>query len=167
MSRRYGPRPVLPALLSTIFAMLTTASAGAGEFSRVYRCTSDGVVTYADRPCGATTSAAADPMDTAANAGSFLLRVDPAGQPGAEIEGPAEAAPAATLAGAASRAAPQRTAAKARERKILSCAALQRRIDRVNSQMRAGYRGARGEQLRNRWRDLKSRYYDEKCLGVH
>ena len=60
----------------------------------------------------------------------------------------------------------QRRADK-REQQWLRCSALQQRINHVNSAMRVGYRGRRGEKLRAQWQQLKSTYYDQRCLGVH
>ncbi len=156
VSRRSLPLPCI--VLSALFALVPARRAAAAEAPLVYRCQSAGAVVYADRPCAAGTA-----DDTS---GSFHLRSD-------KLNGYAPPAAIASEGRAAGRSRPAATprpragSITPRERRRRRCEALQQRIDRVNSLMRAGYHGARGERLRAQWSELKARYYDEKCLGAH
>lgn len=172
MRRPWPSLPLRCMLLSAFFAAAIGAPVRGTELARVFRCTQDGVVVFADRPCGIAPS----------DQGSFLLQFEQAEpQQGAAVGETAAPGPALDGHGARrskSRASsspgsspgrpqPTRKSITERERRRLRCAALQQQIDRVDSLMRAGYHGARGEQLRDRRSDLKNRYLDEKCLGAH
>ena len=124
----------------------------------VYRCVAHGAITYADRPC------ANGPNEgEAGEMGSFHLRSHATDSRAPEVIGNAPL-PAPTTT--ARPRTGQRRADK-REQQWLRCSALQQRINHVNSAMRVGYRGRRGEKLRAQWQQLKSTYYDQRCLGVH
>jgi hypothetical protein len=112
----------------------------------VYECTVNGQRVVSDRPCGS-------------GATERVLEVAPAQAPPPPVPqyrptrpttGPT---PARNAAGSASAVA-DNTAA---------CAAVDRAIDNLNSQMRQGYGSAEGEYLRAEWHRLKQRRYDLGC----
>jgi hypothetical protein len=122
---------------------------------KIYRCHRHGVVEYADRPCGQESSAvlADSPWLSA-----YTPVVTPQTARDDAVIGPR------ARSGSRTSSSPKLSS---REQRRASCAAVQARLDRTESLLRAGYRGRRGERLRQDWRDLKDRYYALRCLGVH
>ena len=117
----------------------------------VYRCERGGHPEFSDRPCGS--DARLQPVEP----------VPPALSPPANAAQP-EAANTAAPSPRRRSSARASSAEAVRQRHQLLCTGLQRQIDRVNSQMRAGYGGRKGEQLRARWHQLKEEYYARRCL---
>lgn len=118
----------------------------AAQSTVIYRCEHDGVSEFADRPCSVDGSVMhRQPQDVNLYS-PVVARAADRGQH----------APRATQ----HRGADRQTA------QLLQCRVLQQQIDHMNALQRAGYHGRRGERLRDRWQQLKARYYDSKCLGV-
>lgn len=123
------------------------AAAEAHSQTSVYRCVTDGVATYSDRPCAAEAT-------TVTVASDYVSVYQPQALPKQPTRRPASPSQR--------RLKPDRSNNAALEKKE-ACAKLASSLDAIHSKLRAGYSAKEGIRLEDRRRSLKAKARELRC----
>lgn len=145
-----SPVVLLTAFLPLAFAAWHGRADAAERFRAMYRCEVDGVPLFSDTPC----HAGAQQYVPDSSRISTYDAPDP-------IRAQTASGPHQKPARGRTRREPDASAQRARQE--AECARLNESLREIRSRMRAGYRAAEGEQLRQREAKLETRQRMQKC----
>jgi hypothetical protein len=136
------------AMLGMALLTLGLTPVALGDARTIYRCDSNGAVTYSDRPCAA--DAAIHENDSS--------RVTVYAAPPSSGAAPSQSGKPATH-----KTKSARPTGVSLEQRRARCAKLDQALRDVRTKMRTGYRVKEGERLKARQRQLSERRRSENC----
>lgn len=133
--------------LAAVLAHWLAASIASAD-SAIYRCEVDGVMTYADRPCGERSAAHVPDASLVSTYDAPVVKNT--GSP-------------KTRARPKRRAATSESIAAAQVEHAQECERIDTSLRDVRSRMRAGYNTKQGERLKERYSKLNAKRRSQRC----